>query len=66
MNDSDKELSPTVRVEDLYNADRGLNDQQGEMLLFHDDQAWMVRPCVRNVEFLDGNFSFNDASVSNK
>lgn len=65
MNNSDKELNPTKRLEDLYNAERVLTDQQGLTPLFHDGQAWMVRPSVKNVEFLGGNFSFKDASVSN-
>lgn len=65
MSDSDKELNPAKRLEDLYNAERVLTDQQGLTPLFHDGQAWMVRSSAKNVEFLGGNFNFRNAFVSN-
>ena len=66
MKASDRQMNTFKRLQDLFNGERVLMDQQPLSPLFHDGQAWMVRPGVHNLEFDSGNFNFRNAYVLDK
>lgn len=64
LNDSNKELNNTKRLDYFLKATQVMNDEQPLTPLYHDGQAWMVRNSVHNLGFTSSSFNFRDTYVT--
>lgn len=64
INASNKEMNTQKRLEDLTKAEEVLDSQQPLTPLYHEGQAWMVRPNIHKLGFTSGSFNFRNTYVT--